>query len=838
MGHSQCDDFVCKCVEDWSGDACQFRACPSSAAGVECSGHGRCEKGGACLCEKGWAGASCSNDECPNNCNNRGSCEDKGSGKKCFCEVRSPRLRCTVSVRRSALSLPPPPSHTRAQPGYDGAGCDKCLGETFCSGHGSCYDSHLDSPMGQFQQDCFCDAGYSGASCSLFRCPSAVKGKACSGHGECENAGAEGAEDWACDCEAGFRGMDCNVKTCKDCDASHGMCVTDAKGVSTCECISGWAGPSCREKKCPTASDGVVCGGNGVCVEGTCYCKDGFLPPDCLKITCPSDCAGHGVCSSGVCGCDPGWGGAACRDPTCYPPDCSGHGKCDKEDGVARCLCTKGWGGSGCGQEADPVQEAEKAAAEERERLLKEEAEAATEKRRDELKAELAKQATEFEKTEAARREAKRIADLKAAGLCQFDCHEHGACVNGTCVCNLEGGWAGEFCEEQVCPNRCGGHGKCDKDSGECECEAGFGGMSCETVVCSPPDCSGRGYCLNATCMCQPGFSGRGCEQRACLNQCSANGVCVDGVCDCLNGFVGEDCSLKPCPRGGPNNEVCSAHGVCKDGKCTCIGRFKVFDEPIWTGIACEVHACPGTASGHPCSDAGKCIGGVCQCYRHRGGEACELKLCDEECYKNDGTCETNDSEMRETEAAGVTYNVGKCVCPHGQWGYNCEFKNATVPVGGKECKKDGNDCNEGEGRGLCIDGMCFCHQDWTGAHCNERSPAAGGKSCPNDCSGRGECLTGGLCSCVAPALGRDCSCTEACGENRVCDSGKCVCAEGFSGESCDQRVSTSSANVGKDARFAQVSLRRGRAAASAAAAAAARPPLQSAAAILADQSR
>ena len=125
-------------------------------------------------------------------------------------------------------------------------------------------------------------------------------------------------------------------------------------------------------------------------------------------------------------------------------------------------------------------------------------------------------------------------------------------------------------------------------------------------------------------------------------------------------------------------------------------------------------------------------------------------------------------------------------------------------------------------GHGACMGGRCICFAGYTGAACSELlpggcgdrdacslhgscTPCAGGRkscvcypgfagancsmvACPNECSGRGECLPSGKCECDAQHTGSDCSfmaCPNECSSHGSCDivSGACTCHHGYVGK-------------------------------------------------------
>ncbi|CAK9312628.1 unnamed protein product [Citrullus colocynthis] len=114
----------------------------------------------------------------------------------------------------------------------------------------------------------------------------------------------------------------------------------------------------------------------------------------------------------------------------------------------------------------------------------------------------------------------------------------------------------------------------------------------------------------------------------------------------------------------------------------------------------------------------------------------------------------------------------GELVCP----AYHELCSKDSVSVSGK-CP---NTCNF---NGDCVDGKCFCFLGYHGHDCSKRS-------CPNNCSGHGRCLSSGLCECGNGYTGVDCStaiCDEQCSlHGGVCDNGICEfrCSD-YAGYSC-----------------------------------------------------
>uniref|UniRef100_A0A8C2JGG3 Tenascin C n=1 Tax=Cyprinus carpio TaxID=7962 RepID=A0A8C2JGG3_CYPCA len=186
-------------------------------------------------------------------------------------------------------------------------------------------------------------------------------------------------------------------------------------------------------------------------------------------------------------------------------------------------------------------------------------------------------------------------------------CSGRGNYSTETCSCVCEPGWKGvncsepEYCSMKTCPNDCHEHGKCV--DGKCVCNEGFAGEDCSIKTC-PNDCHERGQCVDGKCVCHAGFTGHDCSELTCPSDCHNRGRCVNGQCVCNIGFTGEDCGTKTCP----NN--CLDRGYCEDGKCVCFEGY--------TGEDCSVLTCPAN-----CNDQGQCLNGMCICDLGFTGDEC-----------------------------------------------------------------------------------------------------------------------------------------------------------------------------------------------------------------------
>lgn len=92
--------------------------------------------------------------------------------------------------------------------------------------------------------------------------------------------------------------------------------------------------------------------------------------------------------------------------------------------------------------------------------------------------------------------------------------------------------------------------------------------------------------------------------------------------------------------------------------------------------------------------------------------------------------------------------------------------------------------CPNGCENGLCNEdtGQCHCNNGWKGRDCSI--------TCPDKCSGHGECGVDGVCICDSEWAGDNCSAKAlpclAC-INGKCDklTGHCICDDGWDGKGC-----------------------------------------------------
>lgn len=308
----RCVNGKCKCINGYTGDACDVEACPGA-----CSGHGLCVE----LDENAGTAAL----------------EALGVDVKTFLrtveEEVSPSIANVVTgpinhiIEDQAKAGNAKTSVISTGSQLVANSTASLLGKTFAS---------VFSAGGQKKGRCQCEEPYAPPSCASVRCPND-----CSGHGVCS--------DSQCICEEGFAGHDCSKLVCTpspNCNG-NGDCIQ-----GTCVCYAGWAGDGCgREETCPNDCSGHgacgrggickcdakysgrdcswsvncfnFCSGRGSCVMDKCVCEPQFAGDDCSRAACPGDCSGHGDCVGGVCLCEPGFTGEDCSQSSLWPLRCT-----------------------------------------------------------------------------------------------------------------------------------------------------------------------------------------------------------------------------------------------------------------------------------------------------------------------------------------------------------------------------------------------------------------------------------------------------------------------------------------------------------------------------------
>ncbi|XP_078490807.1 uncharacterized protein LOC144746990 [Ciona intestinalis] len=386
---------VCTDTELWGGTRCDEARCPGSS-GVECNGHGVCNKAlHQCYCEPGWGGNDCSDIDCPGepDCSGHGQCNlDSNSNPICQCSASYFGTSCEHHCANGVIVMPSQ-NNTMSFDWETGAfiytptspecSCNSCWTgkecNILCSGYGTC---NTDT--------CDCDPllGWRGDTCEVPGCPG-YDGLDCTGHGECISS------THTCICDAGWRGVACHQPDCPgepDC-FNRGTCVAENAGLQVesefsllgrllwspvCkDCQEGWMGTACNDPcvngvqdppnsgncVCEPGWTGVgcnsECSGNGHIVDGVCVCtfELGFKGELCDVPGCPGinglDCSGHGDCDSAEaeCTCDPGWRGIGCQYPDCPgDPDCYNRGSCNSTVDPPVCVnCHSDWMGIDCG---------------------------------------------------------------------------------------------------------------------------------------------------------------------------------------------------------------------------------------------------------------------------------------------------------------------------------------------------------------------------------------------------------------------------------------------------------------------------------------------------------
>jgi len=448
-----------------------------------------------------------------------------------------------------------------------------------------------------------------------------------------------------------------------------------------------------------------------------------------------SDCNNHGTCRNGVCKCFKGWTYIDCSMRACK------HGRwarsqpgamcptCEPTLMPLHCQCDKDWFGPTCSQKLCPG----------------------------------------------------RIPGVKDE---RTQCNGNGNCVEGECDCDEA--FRGNACQIHKC------HRSGDYENGTCSCYPGFWGTDCAHKMCPASNrnetagtltlCAGNGHCSPAgVCMCQAGYELPGC----CPTGCKTHGICTSQGCMCKPGYEGNACQLGPCLNG------CSGHGICTGTKYSGSNITGCKCNADWTGIACDVPACP-SKNGTYCAGNGECDmkTGICNCDDNHKGDDCSEYVCPGMCGNNGPDNATH----------GVCNSAtGKCKCNEEWEGDMCDSRS---------CFRLSN-CS---GHGSCDNGNCSCDAGWAGEACQVPTVLA----CLNNCSNHGDCVMG-KCSCTYGYRGKACNelkCFHGTRYKKACNSTKsatvveddmptklgmkqtCVCHNGWEGIHCNTTVDQPSALV------------------------------------------
>eukprot|EP01135_Chromosphaera_perkinsii_P009585 Nk52_evm35s1810 gene=Nk52_evmTU35s1810 len=132
-------------------------------------------------------------------------------------------------------------------------------------------------------------------------------------------------------------------------------------------------------------------------------------------------------------------------------------------------------------------------------------------------------------------------------GACEdeSDCHGHGKCVEGACVCNE--GYTGTLCGLDV-GSICSGGGV--YNGKKCVCKKNRTGNNCEVRIFSYCRAEGSrvgGYVDVNSCSClcfSPSIFGSKCQYSV-KGYCNYNGIYDGSGCSCYSGWTGERCGIQ-----------------------------------------------------------------------------------------------------------------------------------------------------------------------------------------------------------------------------------------------------------------------------------------------------
>jgi hypothetical protein len=432
--------FRCECFDGYTGADCSLRTCPRGniwhgyalatddlhSQTAECSNSGECDrKTGICNCRVGFVGSACENLGCPGTpmCSGKGLCmtmRQAASGYDGYRLVRDPVA-------------------------YTGWDADRIYG-------------------------CVCDAGYSGADCSLRTCPSGDDPLTTSSQ-------TPEVQTLSCSCSGTCSGAFSITYFGRSARVLHNAVATTAEEVGV---KSSGAGPgeslqsvlaTLREGptfSSITFSDAAMCTPTGNDATITFVNAMGDATP--LIVGTGTLASINGIVTLGV---------STFADGTTENAPCSNRGVCDQTVN-GTCTCLTGFGASDGNGNAGTQQDCGHV--------------------------------------------------LVAPTACPLQCNFNGDCDLTTKTCACHYGYEGPACQYQTCPSGyawfdeatgaqiahakaiCSNAGLCDRSAGTCTCFPGFTGAACDRQLCPTDDitklCSGHGQCLTNRDLTEVGLLG------------------------------------------------------------------------------------------------------------------------------------------------------------------------------------------------------------------------------------------------------------------------------------------------------------------------------------------
>eukprot|EP00299_Pterocystis_sp_00344_P014998 c7472_g1_i1.p1 GENE.c7472_g1_i1~~c7472_g1_i1.p1 ORF type:complete len:607 (-),score=132.55 c7472_g1_i1:45-1865(-) len=285
-GHGECiDDMSCACDLGWTGLICNETSDIMSRCAElgYCKYHGECtaqDNAYVCVCAQGYTGVDCSQvvPTCPANCSGHGICKDDvcvcnfGFNHEDCSNAYSPCGGCLNGFCTESIDDSKP--HCVCDAGSTGTHCelydpttDPCAQLNFCNSQGTCTAGV-----------CTCFSGFNGSDCSVVIPVGCVNN--CGGHGQCDTATD------TCVCDIEWSGADCSISRCPVSETGEvcsgkGVCVPQANtGIMGCTCLSDmFFGTACQNGYCFANK---TCSGHGSCTKSSglwsklCECNQGW----------------------------------------------------------------------------------------------------------------------------------------------------------------------------------------------------------------------------------------------------------------------------------------------------------------------------------------------------------------------------------------------------------------------------------------------------------------------------------------------------------------------------------------------------------------------------------